>query len=57
MYAGDEDLTHEQQYPELYDAATPAGECSEDSDPLDWPCDECGAVPGETCRPTCTALG
>jgi hypothetical protein len=45
MYAGDETLSHEQQHPELYDG---------DSDPLDYPCDECGAEPGEECRPWCT---
>lgn len=50
MHSGDEHLTHEQQHPELYDA----GEWGPDGDPLDLPCDECGAEPGEECRPTCT---
>ena len=45
MYAGDEDLSHEQQHPELYDG---------DSDPLDHLCEECGAEPGEECLPWCT---
>lgn len=58
MYAGDEGLAHEQQNPELYDSET-TGEWDDevDGDPLDWPCDECGAEPGEHCRPACTALG
>ena len=47
MLAGDETMTHEQQYPELYDA--------QGVGPLDWPCEECGAEPGEECRPACTA--
>lgn len=45
MYAGDEYLSHEQQHPELYDA---------EGDPIDRPCEECGAEPGEECRPDCT---
>lgn len=47
--AGDEHLAHQQQHPELYDTA--------DGDPIDWPCDECGAEAGEECRPACTADG
>lgn len=27
-----------------------------DGDPIDYPCDDCGAEVGERCRPTCTAL-
>ncbi|WP_346008619.1 hypothetical protein [Janibacter terrae] len=53
-HAGDEGLAHEQQHPELYDA-TPTGQWGQDGDPLDWPCDECGAEAGERCRPACTA--
>lgn len=44
IYAGDEDLSHEQQNPELYD----------EGDPIDYPCEECGADEGEECRPWCT---
>ena len=44
IYAGDETLSHEQQNPELYD----------EGDPIDYPCEECGAEPGEECRPWCT---
>jgi hypothetical protein len=44
MYAGDE---HE--WP-IYDG--PEGD---EGDPLDYPCQECGADPGEQCRPYCTA--
>ena len=44
-YSGDEHLSHEQQYPELYE---------DDADPMDRPCDDCGAEPGEPCRVTCT---
>ena len=43
-YAGDEYLSHEQQNPELY-----GGE----GDPLDLPCLDCGAEPGEECRRYC----
>lgn len=49
MYAGDEHLSDQQQNPEHYDMAV--GE----SDPIDWPCDACGAEPGEDCRPSCIA--
>ena len=49
MYAGDEFLSHEQANPELYDAWG-----SGVDNPVDWPCDECGAAAGEDCRPTCT---
>jgi len=44
MYAGDEDLALQDAYPEEYDG-----------DPLDYPCDECGAEPGDECRPYCTS--
>jgi len=44
-YAGDEYLSHSQQCPELYD----------EGDPLDYPCEECGAGAGEECRPYCIA--
>lgn len=44
--AGDEYLTHCQQYPELY---------TDEGDPYDYPCEQCGAEPGEDCRPGCTA--
>jgi hypothetical protein len=44
IYAGDEYLAHSQQHPELYD---------DDGDPIDYPCAECGAEPGEECRPYC----
>jgi len=27
-----------------------------DDDPYAWPCDQCGAGPGEDCRPWCTSL-
>lgn len=47
MYAGDETLSDQQQHPELYAA--------DEGDPLDYPCEECGAEPGEECRPACTA--
>lgn len=53
MYAGDESLSDEQQAPELYDESI----WEDDVDPLDRPCDECGAEPGEECRPACTAQG
>lgn len=43
-YAGEEYLAHSQQHPELYD---------DDGDPIDYPCAECGAEPGEECRPYC----
>ena len=46
IYAGDENLSHEQQNPELYD----------EGDPIDYPCEECGAEPGEECRPYCTGI-
>lgn len=29
----------------------------DEGDPIDYPCDDCGAEVGERCRPTCTALG
>jgi hypothetical protein len=44
IYAGDENLSDQQQNPELYD----------EGDPIDYPCEECGAEPGEECRPSCT---
>jgi len=44
MYAGDEQLSDQEQNPELYD-----------EDPLDYPCEECGAEAGEECRPCCIA--
>ena len=44
IYAGDETLSDQQQNPELYD----------EGDPIDYPCEECGAEPGEECRPWCT---
>ena len=53
MHAGDEALSHEQANPELYDDRG----SEVDGDPLDLPCDDCGAEAGEECRPTCTALG
>lgn len=28
----------------------------DEDDPIDYPCEECGAQPGEQCRPFCTAL-
>ncbi len=43
MYAGDEQLSDEQQNPELY---------GEDG-ALDVPCFDCGAEPGEECRRYC----
>lgn len=46
IYAGDERLADSQQHPELYDG-----------DPLDYPCEECGAEPGEECRPYCSTPG
>lgn len=45
IYAGDENLAHEQQHPEAYDVG---------DDPLALPCEECGAPEGEECRPYCT---
>lgn len=30
-------------------------ELNDEGDPLDYPCEECGAEPGEECRPYCTA--
>lgn len=42
----DSDMTHEQQVSELYDG-----------DPLDYPCEECGAQAGEECRVACTGQG
>ncbi len=44
MYAGDEHLS--EANPEL-----------EDGDPITYPCEECGADPGEECRPHCTGAG
>ena len=44
IYAGDEQLSDQQQNPELYD----------EGDPIDYPCEECGADAGEECRPSCT---
>lgn len=44
MYAGDEHLSDQQQSPELF---------KDDGDPIDYPCEECGAEPGEECRPYC----
>jgi hypothetical protein len=46
IYAGDEQLSDQQQNPELYD----------EGDPIDYPCEECGADAGEECRPYCTGM-
>lgn len=48
IYSGDENLAHQDQYPELYDAE------GDPIDPLALPCEECGAAEGEECRPYCT---
>lgn len=49
IYAGDEGLSHQATNPELY--ADEVG-----GDPLDYPCDDCGAESGEECRPTCLSV-
>ncbi len=41
LSAGDEDLTHSQQHPELY----------ADEDLLDYPCPACDAPAGQACSP------
>lgn len=44
---------------EFYDEDTTAGPLPgpfDDEDPYAWPCDQCGAEPGEDCRPWCTSL-
>ncbi|GAA1250275.1 hypothetical protein EEW87_17615 (plasmid) [Janibacter melonis] len=51
MYAGEEELAHGDQHPEVYDDQGEDG-----GDPLDLPCEECGAEAGEECRPYCTAM-
>jgi len=40
---------------EFYDDDTTSGPLY-DGDPYAWPCDQCGAEPGEDCRPWCTSL-
>lgn len=40
---------------EFYEDEITSGPLAED-DPSAWPCDQCGAEPGEDCRPWCTAL-
>jgi len=40
---------------EFYDDDTTSGPLY-DGDPYAWPCDKCGAEPGEDCRPWCTSL-
>jgi len=40
---------------EFYDDDTTSGPLY-DGDPYAWLCDQCGAEPGEDCRPWCTSL-
>lgn len=40
---------------EFYEDEITCGPLAED-DTYAWPCDQCGAEPGEDCRPWCTAL-
>lgn len=54
MDAGDEYLSHEQQHPELYDRGPFHIGPDVEGWPIDYPCEECGAEPGEECRPCCT---